>query len=522
MTESLKKMTDKINEFWSGLGKKQKIKLAVLFLIVLLSVILLVYFINRPTYVLLFNGLSPADAGKVTQALDNEYKVPYKLENDGTSIYVPEEDKDKLRIELASTDLLDDGFSINDAFTGSMSTTDMERNKKYYYFLQNEIASAIKTIDGIKDATVLITTAEDTPMVLNVDEKPATAAVKVDLTSGSQLSQNQVNGIVQFVSKSVSGLKPENVTVMDSNGELLLPADSAIGGADTQMKLKREVEETLKRNLEIMLDKIYGSGNVIVSVSAPLNFDYYKSDKTSYDPNSNEMGDIINEKSAIRSYQKLEQNTAGTQNGGAAGTNTNVTPTYPTVNNNNSSSSGNTNTTINYELNEIKEEFVKAQGQIDTDAITVSVAINSAKLSNSDLNNIKGLVKNAVGLTGDIEQITVVGQEFADLHQDKQPVSKNSTPFYLIMALIAAITVGGVILLRRHFIKRKEAESESIVEPVIGAVVEPVPTPDRPNVPIEDIKVKENENEPKKQIERLIKQKPEMVAQLVRTWLNED
>jgi flagellar M-ring protein FliF len=522
MAASLKKLTDKINEFWTGLNKKQKTKIIALSLIILLGIILLVYFINKPTYALLFGGLKPEDAGAVADTLDSEYKVPYKLENGGTSIYVPEKDRDKLRIELASSDILDDGFNIDDAFSGSMSTTDMERTKKYYYFLQNEISNAIKTIDGIKDATVLISSSEDTPMVLNEDEKPTTAAVKVDMSSGNQLSQDQVNGIIQFVSKSVSGLKPENVTVMNSNGESLMDNTSTAGSANTQMKLKREVEDTLKTNLQGMLERIYGPGNIIVSVSAPVDFDYYKKDSTSYDPNSNEMGDIINEKSAIRSYQQLKQNSAGGQNGGgAAGTSSNVTPTYPTTGSgNNASTSDNTNSVINYELNEIKEEFVRAQGQIDTNQISVSVAINSAKLTNTEVENVRNLIKNAVGLTGDIEQITVLGQKFVNHpSDDSQAQPQNSTLPYLLLALISAMAMGGLLLVRRRNIKKREAlaqerETETATEN-IGSTIAPM-------VPIEDIEVKDDKNDPKRQINRLIKQKPEMVAQLVRTWLNEE
>lgn len=510
MTESFKKMTDKINEFWAGLSKNQRIKIIISFLIILVGIILLVYFMNRPTYALLFGGLTPEDAGRVVETLDTQYKVPYRLENGGTTIYVPRQYRDKLRIELASADILDDGFSIDDAFTGSMATTDMERQKRYNYFLQTEIENSIKTIDGIKDATVVISPPEDTPMVLGMDDRPATAAVKIDMSSGVQLSQEQVNGIIQFVSKSVPGLKPENVSVINNNGEILsYDNGTTTGSANTQMRLRRDVEETFKRNLQSMLERIYGIGNVIVNVSTPMNFDYYKTDKTSYEPNSNEMGDVINEKSAIRSYQQLKQSSTGTQTGGAAGAAANVPPIYPTGDNN-TSSSDSTNTTINYELNEIKEEYVKAQGQIDTHLITVSVVVNSNELNNTDITNIRNLVKNAVGLTGDSEQqITVLAQQFAKPMQDTTSETQSTVSPYLIIALISALVIGGLILMRRIFMRRKESE----VQPSASSVQQ---------MPIEEITVKEDENDPKKQIERLIKQKPDVVAQLIRTWLNEE
>lgn len=507
MAESLKKMTDRINEFWAGLNKNQKIRIAVSFLIILIGIILLVYFISRPTYALLFSGLTPEDAGRVVETLDTQ-RVPYRLENGGTTIYVPKQSRDRLRIELASADILDDGFSIDDVFTGGMATTDMERQKRYNYFLQTEIENAIETLDGIKDATVIITPYEETPMVLGTDDRPATAAVKVDVSSGAQLSQEQVNGIIKFVSNSVPGLKPENVTVTNHRGEILsYDNNTAAGNANTQMRLRREAEETFKRNLQSMLERIYGEGNVIVNVSAPMDFDYEKREETRYDPNSNEMGDVINNKSAIRSYQQLKQSSTGAQTGGAPGTDRNVPPIYPT-DDNNTSSSDSTNTTINYELNEIKEEYIKAQGQIDTDSITVSVVVNNTELNNTDIADIKDLVKNAVGLTGNSEeQITVLAQQFAPPMQDTSSETQSTAPPYLMIAVIAALAVGGIILMRQMLMRRRE------VQPAASPVQQ---------LPVEEIVVKEDENDPKRQIERLIKQKPDVVAQLIRTWLNEE
>ncbi|MDI6601759.1 MAG: flagellar basal-body MS-ring/collar protein FliF [Thermoanaerobacteraceae bacterium] len=516
MTESLKKMTDKINEFWAGLNKGQKTRIMVSFIVLLVGVILLVYFISRPSYVLLFSGLSTTDAGRVVEALDNQYKVPYKLENGGTTIYVPKQYRDKLRIDLASSGLLDDGFSIDDAFKGSMATTDMEREKRYNYFLQKEIESSIKTLDNIENAYVVLSIPEEEPWALNADAKPATAAVRVDLSPNAELSQEQINGIIQFVSKSIPGLKPENVTVINNRGEVLsYDTNVVIGAANSQMKLRRDVEETFKKNLQSMLEKIYGPGNVIVSISAPIDFDYKKTDTTTYEPNSNENGEVINEKSAIRSYQQLKESSTGTQTGGAAGSPQNVPPQYPTGGNN-TSSSDSTTTTINYELNEIKEEFIKAQGQIDTDKISVSVAINRSEIDSGTIDNIKGLIKNAVGLTGDIDQqISIMPQTFDNTLQEQmqkaldQRQRSEQNQMYMVLGLVALCAIGGLVIIRRLLIRRKGGE----IVPAAPALQQ---------IPIEEIVVKEDENDPKKQIERLVKHKPDVVAQLIRTWLNEE
>src|SRR5690349_25129779 len=57
-----------------------------------------------PTYSLLYANLAAEDAASVTQALDSA-RIPYKLEDGGTSIQVPADQLASARLKLAAQGL---------------------------------------------------------------------------------------------------------------------------------------------------------------------------------------------------------------------------------------------------------------------------------------------------------------------------------------------------------------------------------------------------------------------------------
>lgn len=129
----------------------------------------------------------------------------------------------------------------------SLATTDQERRQKYLYFLQNEIQNSLKTIDGVQDAIVNIVVPDQNAFVLSNTTNQATAAVMLTLKPGVTLSSSQVKGIIDFVSKSVEGLKPENVTVIDNNGKILTAeSDTTAENANTQFALQKKFKKTYK------------------------------------------------------------------------------------------------------------------------------------------------------------------------------------------------------------------------------------------------------------------------------------
>ncbi|MFV9567456.1 flagellar basal-body MS-ring/collar protein FliF [Thermoanaerobacter mathranii] len=503
MPDFIANFREQLTNFWNKFDKKQKMQLGVIAILLFIGVSLLVYIVNRPNYVVLYSDLSIKDAGVVVEKLKTEFKVPYKISNDGKTILVPAQYKDEVRMKLATEGIPEGGFSFQDAMNNSLATTDQERRQKYLYFLQNEIQNSLKTIDGVQDAIVNIVVPDQNAFVLSNTTNQATAAVMLTLKPGVTLSSSQVKGIIDFVSKSVEGLKPENVTVIDNNGKILTAeGDDTAENANSQFALQKKVQEDLQQNLQTLLEQVFGPGNVVVRANVTLNFDKKTEDRIEYLPvegNDN--------KGIVRSIQELKEKATGTQGGNPAGTSSNNPPTTQTTGSN-TSDYNKTETTINYEINQIKTSLIEAQGKIES--ISVAVVVNK-NLNNSMKQQIADLVAKAAG--GDSRvQVSVQGMQFnQDLlktMQQQANVSKG-VPMYA-WAMLAALVLGGglfFIMMRR---KKKETSLATAEEEALATAE-----------PIEEIDFT-YEDEKKKQIEKLIKEKPDIVVQIIRTWLNEE
>ena len=85
--------------------------------------------------------------------------------------------------------------------------------------LQDELAKSIQMIDGVGHARVHIVSTEQT--VFTSENSETSASVVLQLKSGYRLSDLNISAITHLVASSVKGLRPENITVVDSQGHLL-------------------------------------------------------------------------------------------------------------------------------------------------------------------------------------------------------------------------------------------------------------------------------------------------------------
>lgn len=243
-----------------------------------LAVILGVYFFVRvmspaPAAVL-YSGLQPDDAQQAATALAS-LGIPYTMAADGASISVPATDIDRARLQLAARGLPHSGqlgFELFDKTNWSGS--DFAEQVNYQRALEGELERTIQTIHGVQNARVHITMAHDS--LFTADDRPAKAAVLLSLGGGG-LDPGMVTAIQHLVASSVDHLSPQNVSVMDANGDLAL---DGIRGPQGQSKL----EADLNAKILATLAPIVGAQHVRSSVSVA--YDPTSSDDTqeTYDP----------------------------------------------------------------------------------------------------------------------------------------------------------------------------------------------------------------------------------------------
>jgi len=114
----------------------------------------------------------------------------------------------------------------------------------------------------------------------------------VRLRPGAHLRADQVRAIVNLVSSAVEGLEPQAVTVVDTAGALL-SADAALGpeatgatAAAARLRLRRDYERGVERNVQSMLDRVLGPGKAVVRASAEINFDKRELEQENFEPPS--------------------------------------------------------------------------------------------------------------------------------------------------------------------------------------------------------------------------------------------
>ena len=155
----------------------------------------------------------------------------------------------------------DTGYALLDK--QGITTSEFMQQVAYQRALEGELAKTIKSIDGVKAATVhLVIPQKD---VFADDQPKPTASVLVDLGAGTALSGEQVQAIVHLVASSVEGLEPDQVTVAGADGKVLSAAGTGgRGGRRRPLPGGAGFENRLRPTPQKMLDRVVGPGHAVV------------------------------------------------------------------------------------------------------------------------------------------------------------------------------------------------------------------------------------------------------------------
>lgn len=514
MGESIQQMRRQLIEFWQNLEKQKKIKLIAGSLVLVFSITALILFATRTKYDVLFSGLTPKDAGTVTKKLD-EMNIRWKDEHNGTTILVPQDMVSKAKMELATEGIPKGRYSREDAFNDSSWTmTEYDKKQRANYGRENDLAKDIEKIEGIKEASVFLNIPETTSFVLNNNEKPS-ASVFITLSGGNSLSSNQVRGIQDHIARAV-GMNPEDVSVVDDTGRVLTVTDENQEefNLTEQLNLQQGLQEKINKSIKSFLESVFGYGNVVVRSGVKVNFDSEVTSVLEFSPPVEGM-----EEGLKRSMEKIEEHMENMFDGGVPGVDSNVEDITDYVQQQGESSKyDKASETINYELNEINKQIRKAPGQVES--ITVAIILNKGSLPEGELNDelkgeISDLIYAATGL--DTKQVEVSAIAFNNglLAQDNiEDNIKNGLPSWLKYLIFGLVMAGGSAIITIVIFRRRKQEEIDINEMIEQKANE--------MAVVEDIDFDTEKSKVKEQINNFVDKKPDAVAQLLRTWLNEE
>ncbi|SDK45161.1 flagellar basal-body MS-ring/collar protein FliF [Natronincola ferrireducens] len=515
MTEGLEQIRNQLNDYLHGLEKKQKIKIFISILLTLLALTALILYFARPQYVVLYSNLDHKQAGEVMNTLEGS-GIRARFGDASSTILVQKQDYQKSQVVVATEGLPQARFSYEDFFSGNnLMKTSEEKSKEFIVALGNELGKIIEEIPGINKAYVTVSMPETTGFIRTPQEQHAKASVFLNLDYNTQLDNNSINGIGLLVSNAVQGLEPQNVTVHGPDGRVLnnnTSQSDSLFGPNEQLSLQQMVKEDLEGSITDFLSTVYGFGNVVVMANVKLDFDSQITEIQEFSPPIDGETEGI-----IRSMQELQQRVIDGGVGGPPGTDANIEdiPQYGEIEEG-SSVYYEANKTINFEINELRQKIVKAQGQVQD--ITVAVYLNSRALNDGNLTNeerreLENLISAAAGL--DTRVVRVAVQEFNNSLEDQLRLAMEaedvkttpSIPLWMIGLLVA--TLLGILYFVMIQTKKRKTPKEI-----------PLSTPVEES--LQEIELEMSGSEVKQQLEKLVNKKPDAVAQLLRNWLSED
>ncbi|HRZ26522.1 MAG TPA: flagellar basal-body MS-ring/collar protein FliF, partial [Spirochaetota bacterium] len=241
--------------------------------------------------VVLFSELSSEDFGQVTKKLE---EMGYHYDTSGTTgILVKPDERDLIMTRLAQEQMIPKGIPGWKLFDMSKWTeTDKELDVKYMRALRDEITRHIESLKNIDKASIEIAMTEES--LYSDVETPYTAAVTVHLAPGyEKLSRKEIRGITYLVSRAVGNrLKPENVTVTDEMGNIISDFDDdeekskiELSMLENRKKLEEKARVKLLKDIREGLERIYSGDRIqIVRLNMEFNWDKISEEQEEYTP----------------------------------------------------------------------------------------------------------------------------------------------------------------------------------------------------------------------------------------------
>ena len=448
-----------LKENWQNLPEKtQKIikVIAAGTLVITLIAVLALNLTKNKDYSTLFTGLSQEEAQQVVSLLQDS-GIDYRYNSSNGAIRVPEASADQTRANLLSQGYPKNGFAYDMYLdhTGLM-TTESDKKQITLYDLQDRLGATIRLFEGVRDAKVTIVEATDKQYVLGDSSgNAASASVVVTMNTGSTLTAEKAQAVKNLISHSVRGMNFTTVSVFDSATMLEVGGDSGstAGGASDLTSLTTLVESNIAANVRRVLEQLYGTGNVAVSVKGKLNMERLIQESTQYT-----TPDKINEtdKTGLLQTEDLtnEDSLAADQSaGGLVGADANAdTPRYTNEDGTEQVNEGYSNSTASrvWLYNMLKEQRQIDPGVLEDTSIGVVIISDDNSV---DIEDLLRLVANSAGVPVDTvnEKVTIIRSPGPEEEVVPPPVVPVSGVVAFVTSIplpvLIAIGAGAVLLL---------------------------------------------------------------------------
>jgi flagellar M-ring protein FliF len=281
MPEGLKNIFNKLVEVWNKLDTTKKITLGIVLAIVVGTFAFIGSYSKKPAMEVLYDNLSASDYAAITKFLEAS---GYEWKGIGTStIYVNGLKSQEIITKLAQENLIPTGVEGWEIFNMSRwDETTFDKNVKLHRAIKGSLEQMLMTLDFVKSARVELAIPQRNNFL--TDTEPVKASVVLTLKPGVEtITRKQVMGIKNLIFRAVPNLKRENITITDNYGKEFVEPDEI---DEEQRKLeivekKKEIEEKERRKwlneIQQSLYEFYTSDRIsIIRVALTINWDEVK------------------------------------------------------------------------------------------------------------------------------------------------------------------------------------------------------------------------------------------------------
>lgn len=563
MPEQLQKILNNIKEFFGSLDMTKKLILGGVALTVLVAIGLLATVSSQKNRIILFKDLTSKDFAEVTKKLDS---MGYQYGTSDTSVIsVDPEQRQEIITKLAQENLIPAGVQGWELFNVEKFTeTQFDKDIKKYRALKGAIEQSLMTLRPVDKAFVNIAIPEEE--LFSSNASPVKASVILHFIPGVDgISKKEVKGIVNLVSRAVPKLKPENVVVADADGKIISDFEEDLEKERLELrvvqeKLRIQEEQRIQRLIDVRNTlRWYLGGEDRVDITR---FEYMLNwDKESYkdntvtpvverpdDPNTpySELKIVDGYSLKVSSKETSEQfNGRGFTPDGPAGTEPNLPPGYKDTDYQKAEYKKTENIN-NYEFNRRVSEVQKQPWKIEK--VNLSVVIDGQwtkkekedgtgydrtyiPVSDDDLRTIRKNLEAAVGIDkarGDmISVISIPKDRTAQFSAEDEELRKQKAIRQMVIASLVIVLFLILTILIYRAIKKEIARRRRLREEELAAMQQmmreaALRVMDDGSAEVELSLDEKLRRELLENAINLAKEKPEEVAQLLRTWLSEE
>jgi flagellar M-ring protein FliF len=482
---------------------------------------LFLHTVSQPSYTTLMSGVDPSQTSKMTSTLSAQ-GISYQLQNNGTALAVQSNQTSQARVALASANLLGTSKPGYELFEkAKLGESNFQQQVTYQRALQGQLEQTINSVQGVSGAQVQLVLPSNQNQVFGESQGASSAAVLLSGTTA--IDPGSVRGIAQLVASSVPGLQLSKVTITNASGQLLWPQSGSSGGTGTSVQdAEQRYNQNMAASLDSMLAQTLGVGKAQVLVYANLNVDQTTKESLEYAKKGVPL-------TQTKDLETLTGNGAGT----GAATGTAALGAGAAAGGKSNYKKETTNSSLG--VGKIVTHSTVAPGAVESEHVSVLL---DHSVPAASLPAIREAVTNAAGIQTKRGDTISIGQvAFA------KPVAGTAAAGggMIGYAKYALLGIGAALFLFFTTRALRKRESEAIAEPVWLRELEapmrlseleresatrPMTITANPdgsgNGSAGGSRITRGGDDIRRQVEQLADNEPEVVAQQLRTWMQED